>query len=253
LSTPADNKNIWNEPGVSQYTTICLSALGAILLVLVQRGFGIWALLPVLAGLLAGFTRLGPMALALAIALAMSSLPPRGPPVGRRVPVDIPNLIVCGAVLAYAVAHYRLQGLILNIFPLDERQPPPGPEAKSPPTVRRRAVGMVTREEVGALLLALPAWALVAQVLQRFFPEADWHNPGIKEPVWQAIMLIWLIGVPVMVAAAAFGLWRWKQMKADEALLLLQDELWKDTRGEQRRITRWLAWKSLGRERKESP
>jgi hypothetical protein len=33
-------------------------------------------------------------------------------------------------------------------------------------------------------------------------------------------------------------------------MLFLQDELWKETRGEQRRINRWRAWARL-RQRKE--
>jgi hypothetical protein len=39
-------------------------------------------------------------------------------------------------------------------------------------------------------------------------------------------------------------------MTAEEATLFLQDVLWKETRGEQRRLNRWSAWARLRHNRK---
>jgi len=53
----------------------------------------------------------------------------------------------------------------------------------------------------------------------------------------------------MFLASHGFRYWRRVQMDRVSALLMLQDILWNETRGEQRRINRWLAWRKL-RDRK---
>ena len=53
------------------------------------------------------------------------------------------------------------------------------------------------------------------------------------------------------MTAALLGHWRARQMTAAEGELSLQDTLWRETRREQRRLNRWLAWAELRRRRKE--
>ena len=43
-----ERKSPWDEPAVFHYFVVSLGALGAILLLLLSRGFGIWSLLPIL-------------------------------------------------------------------------------------------------------------------------------------------------------------------------------------------------------------
>ena len=49
----------------------------------------------------------------------------------------------------------------------------------------------------------------------------------------------------MFLAAHVFRYWRRLQMDRVSAMLMLQDLLWHETRGEQRRISRWIAWKRL--------
>jgi len=48
--------------------------------------------------------------------------------------------------------------------------------------------------------------------------------------------------LPTVVLAGGFRLLRTYRMSADEARMVLQEDLWAETRGEQRRQARWLAW-----------
>jgi hypothetical protein len=50
------------------------------------------------------------------------------------------------------------------------------------------------------------------------------------------------------LAVAFLRLWRQRQHPPAIAALYLQDVLWKETRREQRRLHRWLAWARLERE-----
>jgi len=55
--------------------------------------------------------------------------------------------------------------------------------------------------------------------------------------------LLWTVIIVMFVAAHAFRGWRRAQMTRPLAQLTLQDVLWNETRGEQRRIAREeLAW-----------
>ena len=101
------------------------------------------------------------------------------------------------------------------------------------------------------MLLGLPLWAALAQMCWRFIPR-DWGNPGIVPAVWQAILISWIIGIGLFCVATGVGYWYRRLMSPQECLILLQDELWKDTRREQRRFGRWLAWAALRKsDRKE--
>ena len=59
---------------------------------------------------------------------------------------------------------------------------------------------------------------------------------------WRMLLLIWLLGVGTVVLSGCFRLLRAYRMSADESRMVLQESLWAETRGEQRRHARWLAW-----------
>src|SRR5206468_2410713 len=89
-----------------------------------------------------------------------------------------------------------------------------------------------------------PAWAALAQLCWRAFPR-EWRNPGIQPPVWHAVMAAWLMGLSLFLISNLLGYWYRQQMTREEGLSLLQDTVWKETRREQRRVNRWLAWARL--------
>src|SRR5262249_27020692 len=117
----------------------------------------------------------------------------------------------------------------------------------------RRSVRLVTPTELALLVVSLPLWALVAQVvwwwLNRPRNVLGWTPWAARLTVLLACLIPGLV-----LAAAVLRQLRRRRMTADEAVLLLQDTLWNETRGEQRWYTRWLAWFWLKqREFKEQP
>src|SRR5262249_31389899 len=114
----------------------------------------------------------------------------------------------------------------------------------------RRSPKLVTREEIGMLILASALWAALAQACWNWFP-AGWGNPGFPAPVWRAILMTWIAGAILYVIFSLLHYGSRGNMRPDEAMLFLQDELWKETRGEQRRINRWRAWARLRQRRKD--
>jgi hypothetical protein len=171
-------------------------------------------------------------------------------------PVDVLRSV---AVLGYVAGHYRLQGLHQHIFPPDYRLAAQrslrGPGSPWGPAhiERRRAEKAMTPLEVPLFILSLPVFALLGQLtwnaLARQRDVLEW-DPWIGR---LAVVLVTLV-LGVSLAAALLRTWRRRQMTPDEARVLLQDALWRETRGEQRWLTRWLAWFWIKQEeRKEHP
>lgn len=252
--------NPWLQPGVVGYLTLGGCALAALGLVLVDRGFGLYAALPVAAGIVAAPTRLGPAALVVTLAVCLNALPHDTDSLWEKT-LSVPDLILCGAVLGYTAAFHRLQAIRRWVFPAGSI---PGRPPRS--VARPRAAGLATHAELSALVMALPAAALVASLawaaLPRLPAAGDSLNlvmpapprddvPDLPTEVWQAVVLTLVSGVGALITAAAFDYAGRRSMTTEEAELLLQDSLWHETGGDQRRVSRWLAWARV--RRKEGP
>lgn len=249
---PNSNPQRWREPGVAYYILMCLVSLAAIFLVLVQRDFGAWALLPVLAGLIGGATRFGPALFLLALGVSFTTIAPGAGSPMPPVFFDIRDLVLCGAVLAYVIGHYRVQAMLLRVFPPDSRQraQPAARGRKRRPTPARRSPSLVSQQEIGVAVLILPIFGALAQFLWNGVRFAG-ANPGLQPPIWHGIVLSWVIGLAWLTAAGLIGYDRRRRMTEAEATLYLQDILWAETRREQRRVNRWLAWAWLRHQQHE--
>lgn len=246
---------VW-DMGPGPYQVICLASLMVIFLAELQRGVHVGSLLVPLVGLLAVVSRWAMAPLLLLVILAgaegiraMSGLRIRPIQQGLRVE----DVLLCLGVLAYVASHYRLQGLLLHVLPPDSRRlsPEPGWFGRRRPLLRRRSAHLASRTEVGLFVLSLPVWALVAQVVWLVIGQ-PWTWLGWSARVNRLLLFTWVVGLGMFVTAALLALWKRHQHSAREATLFLQDTLWRETRGEQRRITRWLAWGRLKR-RGENP
>src|SRR5436309_672537 len=66
-------------------------------------------------------------------------------------------------------------------------------------------------------------------------------------------LLAMVLGIPALflrvrlMARQLSGCWRRRGMDMPTGQVMLQDELWNETRGEQRRMGRWLAWWKMRR------
>lgn len=252
---PADP---WQQQGVAIYALMGLMALAVVFLVLVQRGLGIWALVPVAAGLIGGVMRFGPALFLLVLAVIADLLPVSFEAGTHRGALgSVPDLILCGAVLAYVIAHYRALGMLRHIFPPDPRRREPrrgrgwSPFRHRTRIVQpRRSPGLVSSQEMVGVLLMLPIFAGLAQVIWKSVPF-ERGNPGLLPPIWHGLVLCWLIGLCWIVAAGFLDYARRRRMTATEAILYLQDGLWAESRREQRRLNRWWVWGRRRRQQQE--
>jgi hypothetical protein len=259
--TDPQSNLLGREPAIRMYVFLCLVALTVVVLLLMQRQYGTWSVFPGVIGLLAVVFRWrsGPLLFLAALTgfvlvqhvvirnTAWRLLPRRTAPLS--------DWILCGACLAFVMAQYRLQGLVNFIFPPDPRTrsrtaPKPSPPAAPPP---RRAGDLVTPAETGLFLLALPLWSALAQFSWgALAPNA--HVLGVAPALDQLVLLTWFLGGGLLLATGLLGYLEYRRFTAPEATLFVQDTLWHETRREQRRVGRWLAWKRIqGARRKENP
>ena len=253
----SDFPRLWQTPGLSHYYVVCLVSLCVIWLVLLRRELpATVTLFPVLVGILgiAVRWRLAPVFLLVTLAICLKfELTSEGQRALR-----VSDMILCAATLAYVAGQFRLQGLLDHVVPIDprRRQGPPRWHVGllsiryQPEVVReKRAPSLVTREEVGMLILVSALWAGLAQICWNLLP-LEKGNPGFPVPVWRAILLAWIIGASLYVVFGLLDYLSHRAMTAEETTLFLQDVLWKETRGEQRRLNRWSAWARLRHNRK---
>ncbi|HEV3205252.1 MAG TPA: hypothetical protein VGY77_12745 [Gemmataceae bacterium] len=257
-STKEKNTSQGLGAGTAPYLITCLVSLGTILLVMLQRGAGMAALLPIMAGLIGLGTRFGPIMFLVTLGLALNILPFFGSSYSRPGFIDLPGLLLCGGVLAYVMAHYRFQGLVNHIFPPDPRRREDQPKKRGlfsfqrrPLMKSRRSARSVSSLEILRLIVCLPIFAGLAQVMWIHLPTQG-TNPGLRPAIWHAIILTWLFGSLWFIGAGILDYLRFRNMTGEEAALYLQDILWADSRREQRRINRWVAWARLRFRQKET-
>jgi hypothetical protein len=261
----------------SDYDLLCVTALMLLLLALVMQRMGAWSLFPVVLGAAALFFRwrMGPILVVLAVVLLVlarsEGLDPyqlllavigtaerwllggRSPRLMRGFrppePSALASFALAVGVLAYCAGHYRLQGLLVRLFPPDPRRRPATPTAARE-AEHRRPAHLVTLREVAALVLAVPALAGLAVALWSWVRDRE---PPLDFEEWggQALVLLWVVGGGTLVVAGLLRYLAQRRLTPDEAAMYLQDQMWRETRREQRRLNRWLAWAWLRRRRRE--
>jgi hypothetical protein len=153
--------------------------------------------------------------------------------------LDVGDVLLCLAMLGYLLAHYRLQGLWFHVFPYDTRQG----------KTQARTEQSMTPAELFWLTMPLPFFAIAAELFMLFL-RRPWDLVGLPSRWRQFLLMIWLLLVGMFVVAQFFRYWRRVQMDRATAQLLLQDMLWHETRGEQRRTNRWIVWRKLKDQKK---
>jgi hypothetical protein len=108
----------------------------------------------------------------------------------------------------------------------------------------KRPESQVTAKEISLLALSLPVWALVAQGLSLGLTPR-WNVLGLELRIVRMLIVLFVLATSVFVVGSLFWLWKRRRMDRQAAQLYLQDVYWRETRGEQRRIERWRAWKRI--------
>jgi hypothetical protein len=172
---------------------------------------------------------------------------------GNAESFDMDDALMAAGVLTYLASQYRLFSLGSAAFPPDSR-PRTGGEAGDEP--EQRPTSLATPMELAWLGLTLLA-SIALGLLIWYLTIVDWTVVGPKpaqlDPArtgWRYILLIWLLGMGTLVLIGVFHTLRNYRMSEDESRMVLQDSIWSETRGEQRRVNRWIAWQQRRLQRK---
>jgi hypothetical protein len=269
MTTSPDPPSVWTDPTARSYLLICMVAVLVMFMNEMERGFDYFTPFPIVAALLGLVIRsslaslmmlfLLTLRLFLYHLLVLGTLSSRFWYIQPR-RFNLSDVIMGGAVLAYMIAHLRLAGLVSNIFPGDPRHREPRPKndwggGGTREVRQRRSVRLVGPMEWIVFLLALPVFPLLANLLWLIRPK-PWAIGDLPPVFWRWTALIapaWLLAVVLLVTGSLLGYWRRRNMTSTEGQLVLQDIVWKETRREQRRVNRWLAWDRWRRQRHEEP
>lgn len=170
------------------------------------------------------------------------------------------DVVLACAVVVYIAAYYRLLGVTRAIFPIDRQRRGPSP-GKTPSGVPKlgpvlepkRSPSLIDARELGKLVPAAIIATVLAQYLllwvQRRSARSDLaaHLPfglsvRIDDRIWQLVVLLSLSVLGLIVVTSVLGYLGLRRQTPAEAALFLQDQLWRQTRREQARLNRWLAW-----------
>ncbi len=255
----ANDRAAW--PFFNAYAILCLAALGVICLQEVQRGHRFVAPLVLVVGLVGVLTRMPGAPMLVLLAFAAGHFVEQhqrqfgffgGDGFEARSQTFRPaDVVLCAAVLAYVAAHYRLQAVASHVFPLDPRLREDTPKKPRRVIHCKRSPRLVTTDEVGWLALTLPVPALLGQLAWLALTR-PWDIAGLPPRIARLVIVVWVLGVGAFVIVALVRHWRSRQMTAEEGALFLQDTLWRETRRDQRRINRWLAWSQLRKRKDQS-
>lgn len=157
------------------------------------------------------------------------------------------------SVLIYLIAHYRLVGIMRGVLPSDRRLKSKRKAKKRQALEQPRNGRFVNPQEGVVIFLTALFCSALAQLVwiwaeSRYVEEdLEWLTKGrvlfrMNEVTWQFLSLLWVGGMLLVIAFSVIGYLGTRRLNQAEAEMLIQDDLWRDTRREQSRIHRWTAW-----------
>jgi hypothetical protein len=173
----------------------------------------------------------------------------------RNANFSLDDLLVIALLLTYGAAHYRLLSMGYQLIPIDPRPHPLRPLGdRSEIRPAERLVPNEFRDLGLTLLLSISAaigtWVVISQ--EPILPQDLASDQLNMSGTWRRTMLtLWFLGALVVVGGQLFRLIRFYLLTPDEARMILQDAVWSESRSEQRRHARWLAWLNLCTENKQ--
>lgn len=249
-----DFGTLLKEPGVQVYLFVSLVSLGLVLMVQLAKGHVILNAVIFLVGVLGIVARFGSAPVVLLFVLALGELFSQQMRLGMygdgRPGLWIFSLVdalQCLGVLGYTIGQMRFMGLTAYLLPKDTRMREeatpqnPIPFQKRRRMLQKRSPGLFTPLEFGLCIILLPVWAMLAQFLW-FWLSWPRHIFGLSFTESILILLFWSLFLLLFIISSILRFWRWYSLEPKEAELYLQDTYWRETRREQRRQYRWLAW-----------
>jgi hypothetical protein len=234
------------------YQVLCCAGLGLIFFLMMQQGSLVFGMAVLLLGSSAVLLRVR-------VSPALVIVPLVGGPLydqylfAFRRPhraLEVEDVLLCAAALAYVAGHYRLLAIWSHILPPDPRQRYHAQAHSDAPGQRvgkvvpqTRPAALLSRGELAWFVLQLPLFALAAQGAWMAVGRRELHGLPVRwVQILPLLQMAWGLVFVMFLAGQFFRFWRILQMDRVTARLFLQEMLWHETRGEQRRIGRWLAW-----------
>lgn len=164
---------------------------------------------------------------------------------GRYQPEPLLDALLVLMMLVYLQGHYRLVGLMTQALPTeghsgsDRRKPirrtlPPGDTGEG-------LAGL--GEQIVVLVLSIFLWVLISFTTP---------PPQTNLAVWRGLVLIWLLGSFLLFTSTLVRVAFFRAASPEVHEMFLQEVLWRETRGEQSRIQRWIQHNRLkAQKRKE--
>lgn len=253
--TPDPSPQTPSQSGVVAYTFLCLMALLAMVLVLMEDEHElIFIVLLAAVGAVGVMARWRAAPLLLLVGLVMLELYHRATwPHYTRVEDwqdnGFADAVLCAIVLAYSAGQYRLVALSHSVFPIDTRRRPVRVARRD--LRQQRSPHLPQTWEI--VTLAITAAGVAAAVSLFWLVLSVIPTPlDMTRGLWRGLLLIFTVGLTTAGVGVVVVHLDWLKATPTEHLLFLQDQAWRETRREQNQINRWLTWARLqGQRRKE--
>jgi hypothetical protein len=153
---------------------------------------------------------------------------------------NLEDAILAAALLAYVIGHYRLTSLVHQGMPEDRGfrgdREAPKPPMRPPDTAPPDELPKVLFVGAGCVVVGQVAWLILSTI-----ERAQRPHPFAAGTA-RLLLLIWVVGGGLMLAAAALVYLRAARMSPREAALTLRDAHFHETRRETDRLHRWRHW-----------
>ncbi|HEV3143257.1 MAG TPA: hypothetical protein VGZ47_05160, partial [Gemmataceae bacterium] len=159
---------------------------------------------------------------------------------------ELADLLLAPGLLAYLAAQFRLYSLAGGLAPVDRR---PRPDTIGGDEPEPRPPASFAPAELWPLAWGIPLVVLAGQLIwwlvtsRETLPTSGYAGAPLdmERHHWRIFALIWILGGGAILIAGFLKIMRMYRMSAAEAGMIAQDSVWAETRGEQRRTSRWLA------------
>lgn len=155
---------------------------------------------------------------------------------------DLEDVLLAAGLLAYAIGHYRLTAMVHQGMP-NEPTAQRGTDPANPPRCPAELAGPDELPQTliaggCCLIVGQLAWTVLSQVEKAGRPRLSDFSAGST----RFILVVWVTGLAMMLAAAALVYLRGNRMTQAEAALVLRDEFFHEERRETDRLQRWRKW-----------
>jgi hypothetical protein len=153
---------------------------------------------------------------------------------------DLPEMMLAAGTLLFVGSLHRLHALLLTAATYDPRLAKKSPRPLPPQT--RPASALSTQEIVG-WLMTVPLCVLAAELLRRGLNRPTPLEGLVPWQIAHVIIAVWVLVVGVLFVWTMCDYWRRTNRDPDLARMYLEDMAWRESRRDQGRMGRWLAWR----------